>query len=125
MFVDKSAGVALGHRRLAVIELSERGAQPMHSADGRSVFVFNGEIYNHLSLRHELEAGNGCADLSVTGRKGCFPNGDRARRATSTLPSFEVCGRSIESWLRESEQSVEWIFCLTAARVLVANQEQR
>jgi asparagine synthase (glutamine-hydrolysing) len=56
VFVDESAGVALGHRRLAVIELSERGAQPMHSADGRFVFVFNGEIYNHLSLRRELEA---------------------------------------------------------------------
>ena len=56
VFVDESAGVSLGHRRLAVIELSERGAQPMHSADGRFVFVFNGEIYNHLSLRRELEA---------------------------------------------------------------------
>jgi asparagine synthase (glutamine-hydrolysing) len=56
VFVDESAGVALGHRRLAVVELSERGAQPMHSADGRFVFVFNGEIYNHHSLRRELEA---------------------------------------------------------------------
>ena len=36
---------------------------------------------------------------------------------------FEMLGK--QSWLRESEQSVEWIFCLTAARVLVANQEQR
>ena len=56
VFVDQSAGVSLGHRRLTIIELSERGAQPMRSADGRFVFVFNGEIYNHLSLRHELEA---------------------------------------------------------------------
>lgn len=56
VFVDEPAGVALGHRRLAVIELSERGAQPMHSANGRFVFVFNGEIYNHPSLRRELEA---------------------------------------------------------------------
>jgi asparagine synthase (glutamine-hydrolysing) len=56
VFVDESAGVSLGHRRLAVIELSERGAQPMRSANGRFVFVFNGEIYNHLSLRRELEA---------------------------------------------------------------------
>jgi asparagine synthase (glutamine-hydrolysing) len=55
VFVDESAGVSLGHRRLAVIELSERGAQPMHSADGRFVFVFNGEIYNYRSLRRELK----------------------------------------------------------------------
>jgi asparagine synthase (glutamine-hydrolysing) len=54
-FIDKDAGIALGHRRLAVVELSERGAQPMHSANGRCVIVFNGEIYNHLDLRRELE----------------------------------------------------------------------
>ena len=56
VFADESAGIALGHRRLAVIELSERGAQPMHSANGRFVLVFNGEIYNHLALRRELNA---------------------------------------------------------------------
>lgn len=56
VFVNSPAGVALGHRRLAVVELSERGAQPMRSASGRFVLVFNGEIYNHLALRRELEA---------------------------------------------------------------------
>jgi asparagine synthase (glutamine-hydrolysing) len=55
IFVDNPAGVALGHRRLAIIDLSERGAQPMHSACGRYVIVFNGEIYNHLALRKQLE----------------------------------------------------------------------
>jgi asparagine synthase (glutamine-hydrolysing) len=53
--IDESVGIALGHRRLAIIELSERGAQPMRSADGRYVIVFNGEIFNHLHLRRELE----------------------------------------------------------------------
>ena len=55
VFVDDEAGVALGHRRLAILDLSERGAQPMHSERGRYVLTFNGEIYNHLTLRGELE----------------------------------------------------------------------
>jgi asparagine synthase (glutamine-hydrolysing) len=47
--------VALGHRRLAILEMSAAGHQPMTSADGRFVVVFNGEIYNHLALRARLE----------------------------------------------------------------------
>lgn len=48
--------VAFGHRRLAIIDLSERAAQPMHSADGQLVITFNGEIYNYRELRKELES---------------------------------------------------------------------
>jgi asparagine synthase (glutamine-hydrolysing) len=55
-WTNASAGIAFGHRRLAVIELSEAGAQPMHSDCGRLTVTFNGEIYNHLDMRAELEA---------------------------------------------------------------------
>jgi len=56
VWVDAAAGVALGHRRLAIIDLSPEGHQPMLSADGRYVVVFNGEIYNYRALRQELAA---------------------------------------------------------------------
>ncbi len=54
-FTD-DARLAFGHRRLAIQDLSERGAQPMHSADGQLTVTFNGEIYNYPALRQELEA---------------------------------------------------------------------
>ena len=45
-----------GHRRLSIIDLSEEGAQPMTSADGKLIVTFNGEIYNYRQLRASLEA---------------------------------------------------------------------
>lgn len=55
-WVDPGAGVALAHRRLAIVDLSADGHQPMVSADGRWVLTYNGEIYNHRELRTQLEA---------------------------------------------------------------------
>jgi asparagine synthase (glutamine-hydrolysing) len=51
---NMAAQVALGHRRLAIIDLTDRGLQPMSAGDGSRWIVFNGEIYNHLELRSEL-----------------------------------------------------------------------
>ena len=53
-WVDSEAGVALGHRRLAIIDTSPDGHQPMVSADGRWVLVFNGEVYDYRALRQDL-----------------------------------------------------------------------
>lgn len=60
LWLDETAGVALAHRRLAIVDLTPAGHQPMHSASERYVLVFNGEIYNHRALRRELE-GSGVA----------------------------------------------------------------
>lgn len=58
-WVDPHVGVAMGHRRLAVIDLSPHGHQPMVSACGRYVIVFNGEIYNFEEIRGELTRAGG------------------------------------------------------------------
>ncbi len=81
-WADELVGISLGHQRLAVQDLSASGHQPMVSACGRYVIVFNGEIYNHLDLRallgHSDAQSHTKSDLSLPGRKvhagGYTPN---------------------------------------------------
>src|SRR4029450_12754463 len=56
VWVEAESGVALGQRRLAIIDLSPGGARAMHSADRRYGITFNGEIYNYRDIRRELQA---------------------------------------------------------------------
>src|SRR5690554_5757613 len=58
-WAEQDAGLVLGHRRLSILDLSPAGHQPMHSACGRYVMAFNGEIYNHLAVRREVQGARG------------------------------------------------------------------
>jgi asparagine synthase (glutamine-hydrolysing) len=66
-WTDARCGIALGHRRLSIVDLSPQGHQPMRSPSGRYVIAFNGEIYNFEQLRGELEgvAWRGHSDTEV------------------------------------------------------------
>ena len=77
-WVSSDERVGLGHRRLSVIDLSEVANQPMSSADGEIWISFNGEIYNHASLRQELDA------LAMATRAGRF--------STDGARSWRWCG---------------------------------
>ena len=68
---DIEAGIALGHRRLSIIDLSPEGNEPMISASGRYVITYNGEIYNYRELRRELEtAGWHCGNSDTSNVSG-------------------------------------------------------
>jgi len=61
VWIDPESRVAFAHNRLAIVDLSAAGNQPMHSRGGRYVIVYNGEIYNHAAIREELAAaGQAC-----------------------------------------------------------------
>lgn len=79
-WADYTIGIALGHRRLSILDLSTAGHQPMHSVTGRYVIAYNGEIYNHLDMRAEL------LDLGVS------PNWNGHSDTETLLAGFEQWG---------------------------------
>lgn len=65
-FTDDDRHVVIGHRRLSIIDLSEAGAQPMESHNGRYIIAFNGEIYNAPAIKKELESCSGSLNMRGT-----------------------------------------------------------
>ena len=100
LWLDAEAGIALGHRRLAIVDLSKAGHQPMQSESGRYVFVFNGEIYNHATMRAEIEA------------RGSAPQWRGHSDTETLLAGFEVWGL----WKRSGAPSAcSRLRCLTGS----------
>ncbi|MBR6238922.1 MAG: asparagine synthase (glutamine-hydrolyzing) [Lachnospiraceae bacterium] len=84
-FLDENRRVVIGHRRLSIIDLSDTGAQPMESPDGRYVIAFNGEIYNAHSIKDELEAQHGPLNLKGTSDTEVLLNAISLGGLTDTL----------------------------------------
>jgi asparagine synthase (glutamine-hydrolysing) len=98
VWVDVDSGVAIAHRRLSILDLSPAGHQPMISAMGRYVIAFNGEIYNHLQIRHELEM---CQIPLALNEQGGGNVNWRGHSDTETLlAGFEAWG--IEATLKKT-----------------------
>ena len=86
-WADESMGIALSHRRLAIVDLSVAGHQPMASRLQKFILVFNGEIYNHFEIRTELEAFYSLSSNSISGVEW------RGHSDTETLlAAFDVWG---------------------------------
>jgi asparagine synthase (glutamine-hydrolysing) len=96
IWTDPSAGVALGHRRLSILDLSPAGHQPMLSGNGRYVIAFNGEIYNHQDLRRKLGSEPSAPDHPLFDRQSEITesriNNWRGHSDTETLLA------AIEAW---------------------------
>jgi hypothetical protein len=116
-WADPSAGVAFGHQRLAIIDLSDAGHQPMTSSDRRWTLTFNGELYNFPELRRDLEAGG-------VRFRWHFLRGRLAPFDGETTPrNFSPCGvtidRSAVVLARHPERVYDWIGVELAEVLLV------
>lgn len=127
-WVDQNAGLALGFRRLAILDLSEAGHQPMPSRTGRYVIVFNGEIYNYADLRSSLAAGGatfrGASDtevlLALVERDGV----EQAIGQAHGMFAIAVWDReNRQLWLARDRVGKKPLYFGTAGRTLVFGSE--
>jgi asparagine synthase (glutamine-hydrolysing) len=99
VWIDADAALALAHRRLAIVDLSAAGHQPMHSPNGRYVIAYNGEIYNHLALRSELDK-SAIISTSATAEGQSGINWRGHSDTETLLAGFEAWG--IEATLKKT-----------------------
>ena len=110
------SAVHLGHRRLSIIDLSPLGAQPMHSASGRWVIVYNGEIYNHRQIREHLASDGvrfrGQSDTEALVEAIDRWGVERTLRATNGMFAFAAWDRQTETLVlardRLGEKPLYW-----------------
>jgi asparagine synthase (glutamine-hydrolysing) len=108
--------VALGHRRLSIIDLSPLGAQPMHSESGRWVIVYNGELYNHRQIREQLASDGvrfrGHSDTETLVEAIDRWGVERTLRATNGMFAFAAWDRQTETLVlardRLGEKPLYW-----------------
>ncbi len=110
VWADEPAGIALAHRRLAIVDLSPAGHQPMASSSGRYVIAFNGEIYNHARLREELT------------RAGLAPAWRGHSDTETLLAGFDTWG--LEATVRRSVGMFAFAVWDRQARVLVLGRDR-
>lgn len=91
-FMNESGSIAMGHTRLSIIDLRESANQPFHSANGRYVIVFNGEIYNFLNLKRELADSYSCV--------------------FKTTSDTEVIAEAFSIWGKETVSKLEGMFAI-------------
>ncbi len=128
VWAEAAGGAMLGQRRLAIIDLSPGGAQPMLSADGRYVITFNGEIYNYRDIRQKLAAA-GCAMRSDSDTEvlleACAHWGvEAAIEQTIGMFAFALWDRTSRTlWLARDRLGIKPIYYASSRdRVLFASQ---
>ena len=109
-WIDVQKEVALAHRRLSIIDISQAGHQPMLSASGRYILIYNGEIYNHLEIRSLLE------------REGNQTRW-RGHSDTETLLESIVCW-GVENTLKKLNGMFAFALWDTVERVLVLARDR-
>ena len=98
-WLDSDTGIALGHRRLSILDLSTAGHQPMKSLSGRFVLALNGEIYNHQEIRVELECYCNPVPLnSNSSHPNLLPNGDKTKINWRGYSDTETLLEGFETW---------------------------